>query len=79
MGQCFSRSGRRSPSPPPPPCEILFTDIQFVKQLVQWTTPALAREGVADGWKGFVHALEGLYDKAGALEKIRNLDGYETH
>nr|GMC57109.1 probable endo-1,3(4)-beta-glucanase ARB_01444 [Ipomoea batatas] len=60
-----------------PISESLFSDIRFVKQLVQWTMPALAIEGVTDKWKGFVYALEGLYDKEGALEKIRNLYEYD--
>nr|GMC66038.1 probable endo-1,3(4)-beta-glucanase ARB_01444 [Ipomoea batatas] len=60
-----------------PISESLFFDIRFVKQLVEWTEAALAREGVADRWKGFVYALEGLYDKEGALEKIRNLKGFD--
>nr|GMC66036.1 probable endo-1,3(4)-beta-glucanase ARB_01444 [Ipomoea batatas] len=58
-----------------PISETLFSDIQFVKQLVQWTGPAMRRDGVEDGWKGFVYALEGVYDKEGALGKIRNLNG----
>lgn len=40
-----------------------------------WTVPALSREVVGEGWKGFVYSLEGIYDKTGALEKIRNLNG----
>ncbi|KAL2552153.1 glycosyl hydrolase family 81 protein [Forsythia ovata] len=60
-----------------PISEILFSDVHFVKQLVSWTLPALAREGVGEGWKGFVYALQGIYDKEGALENIRNLNGYD--
>ncbi|KAL2552109.1 glycosyl hydrolase family 81 protein [Forsythia ovata] len=60
-----------------PISEILFSDVHFVKQLVSWTLPALAREGVGEGWKGFVYALQGIYDKEGALDKIRNLTGYD--
>ncbi|GJR75256.1 nucleotide-binding alpha-beta plait domain-containing protein, partial [Tanacetum coccineum] len=37
----------------------------------------LGREGVGEGWKRFVYALEGVYDKDIALEKIRNLKGYD--
>jgi endo-1,3(4)-beta-glucanase len=44
---------------------------------VKWTLPALQREGVGEGWKGFVYALEGIYDKEGALEKTRNLSGFD--
>ncbi|GFY86819.1 glycosyl hydrolase family 81 protein [Actinidia rufa] len=46
-------------------------------ELVAWTLPALAREGVGEGWKGFLYALEGIYDKEGALSKIRSLNGYD--
>ncbi|XP_031116424.1 probable endo-1,3(4)-beta-glucanase ARB_01444 [Ipomoea triloba] len=60
-----------------PISEALFSDVQFVKQLVQWTQPALAREGVGEGWKGFAYALQGIYDKAGALENVRRLNGYD--
>ncbi|KAL7190681.1 hypothetical protein ACSBR2_022872 [Camellia fascicularis] len=60
-----------------PISEVLFSDVGFVRELVEWTLPALAREGVGEGWKGFVYALEGIYDKEGALSKIRNLNGYD--
>ncbi|CAI9780720.1 unnamed protein product [Fraxinus pennsylvanica] len=60
-----------------PISEILFSDVHFVRQLVSWTLPALARKGVGEGWKGFVHALQGIYDKEGALSNIRNLNGYD--
>ncbi|KAG9153749.1 hypothetical protein Leryth_005875 [Lithospermum erythrorhizon] len=60
-----------------PISEIVFSDIKFVKELVRWTLPALAREGVGEGWKGFVYALEGIYDKNGALDKIKNLQGHD--
>ncbi|KAL5723477.1 endo-1,3(4)-beta-glucanase [Ranunculus cassubicifolius] len=60
-----------------PISEILFSDVGFARELVSWTLPALAREGVEEGWKGFVYAVEGVYDKQGALGKIRNLTGYD--
>ncbi|XP_057491532.1 glucan endo-1,3-beta-D-glucosidase ARB_01444-like [Actinidia eriantha] len=60
-----------------PISEALFSDIGFVRELVAWTLPALAREGVGEGWKGFLYALEGIYDKEGALSKIRSLNGYD--
>ncbi|CAH9102164.1 unnamed protein product [Cuscuta epithymum] len=60
-----------------PISEVLFSNVGFVKQLVEWTLPALARDGVGEGWKGFVYALEGIYDKAGALRKVRELKGYD--
>lgn len=60
-----------------PISEVLFSDVGFVRDLVKWTLPALSREGVGEGWKGFVYSLEGIYDKEGALQKIRNLNGYD--
>ncbi|KAL8211024.1 hypothetical protein R6Q57_005461 [Mikania cordata] len=60
-----------------PITEVLFSDIGYAKQLVNWTLPALNRQDVGEGWKGFVYALEGVYDKDVALEKIRSLKGYD--
>ncbi|XP_073044892.1 glucan endo-1,3-beta-D-glucosidase-like [Primulina eburnea] len=60
-----------------PISEAIFSDIRFVKELVAWTFPALAREGVGEGWKGFLYALQGIYDKKGALDNIRSLNGYD--
>ncbi|KMT18479.1 hypothetical protein BVRB_2g026210 [Beta vulgaris subsp. vulgaris] len=60
-----------------PITEALFPDVNFVKDLVNWTMPALGRDGVGVGWKGFVYALEGIYDKENALEKTRNLNGFD--
>ncbi|KAJ1702381.1 hypothetical protein LUZ63_002160 [Rhynchospora breviuscula] len=60
-----------------PVSEVVFEDVGFVKDLVQWTLPALERDGVGEGWKGFVYALEGIYDKSTALEKIRGLKEYD--
>ncbi|KAJ0526869.1 putative endo-1,3(4)-beta-glucanase, glycosyl hydrolase family 81 domain-containing protein [Helianthus annuus] len=60
-----------------PITEVLFSDMGFVRRLVEWALPALAREGVGEGWKGFVYALEGVYEKEVALEKIRKLSGHD--
>ncbi|XP_057970943.1 glucan endo-1,3-beta-D-glucosidase 1 [Malania oleifera] len=60
-----------------PITEILFSHTSFVRQLVDWALPALEREGVGDGWKGFVYALEGIYNEVRALEKIRTLNGHD--
>ncbi|GLJ15536.1 hypothetical protein SUGI_0255170 [Cryptomeria japonica] len=60
-----------------PITELLFADVGFVKQLVEWTVPALSREGVGEGWKGFVYALESMYDKDSALQKVKALKGYD--
>ncbi|KAK3413568.1 hypothetical protein EUGRSUZ_I02117 [Eucalyptus grandis] len=56
--------------------EVLFSDIQFSKQLVDWTYPALNREGI-EGWRGFVCALEGIFDQGSAMEKVRSLSGFD--
>lgn len=60
-----------------PISEALFPDVAFVKDLVAWTLPALARDGVGEGWKGFVYALEGIYDREAALTKTRALTGHD--
>nr|XP_043635004.1 probable endo-1,3(4)-beta-glucanase ARB_01444 [Erigeron canadensis] len=60
-----------------PITEVLFSDVEYVRQLVNWTLPALGREGVGEGWKGFVYALEGIYENEIALEKIRTLTAYD--
>ncbi|KAI3930267.1 hypothetical protein MKW92_033844 [Papaver armeniacum] len=48
-------------------------DLVFVRELVKWVSPALATEN----WKGFAYALEGLYNKESALQKIRSLEKYD--
>ncbi|MED6182028.1 hypothetical protein PIB30_024960 [Stylosanthes scabra] len=60
-----------------PISEALFSDVDFVKQLVEWTLPALKRDGVGEGWKGFVYALQGVYDNESALQNIRSLNGFD--
>ncbi|KAK7381133.1 hypothetical protein VNO78_33659 [Psophocarpus tetragonolobus] len=60
-----------------PISETIFSNVEFVKQLVEWTMPALSRDGVGEGWKGFVYALEGIYDNESALQKIRSLNGFD--
>ncbi|XP_019058926.1 PREDICTED: probable endo-1,3(4)-beta-glucanase ARB_01444 [Tarenaya hassleriana] len=61
-----------------PVSETLFSDVRFVKQLVEWTLPALARADAGEGWKGFAYALEAVYDKAGAMEKVRGLNDFDN-
>jgi endo-1,3(4)-beta-glucanase len=61
-----------------PVSEALFPDVAFVRDLVAWTLPALARDGVGDWWKGFVYALEGIYDTEAALAKIRALTAHDN-
>ncbi|OWM64454.1 hypothetical protein CDL15_Pgr020421 [Punica granatum] len=61
-----------------PITEVLFSDVEFARELVNWTYPALAREGVGEGWKGFVYALQAEYDREGALDRVRNLQGHDN-
>ncbi|KAK6927999.1 Glycosyl hydrolase family 81, N-terminal [Dillenia turbinata] len=52
----------------------------FVKEnreLVEWTSPALKRKDIAEGWKGFYYAMEGIYDWKSALGKILDLTGFD--
>jgi endo-1,3(4)-beta-glucanase len=60
-----------------PISEVLFSNVDYVKELVEWTLPALNREGVGEGWKGFVYALLGIYDNENGLQKIRSLNGFD--
>jgi len=60
-----------------PISEVLFSDIKYVKELVEWTLPALKREGIGQQMKGFVFALQGIYDNEGALKNIKSLKGFE--
>ncbi|KAK2632640.1 hypothetical protein EUGRSUZ_L01291 [Eucalyptus grandis] len=59
-----------------PITEVLFSDVQFAKQLVDWTYSTLNREGI-EGWRGYVCALEGIFDQGNALEKVRSLSGFD--
>ncbi|KAL5978542.1 hypothetical protein ACLOJK_029659 [Asimina triloba] len=56
-----------------PITEVLLSDVGFSRDLVKWTVPALARDGVGEGWKGFVYAMEAIYDKETGLQKTRAL------
>ncbi|KAL8118606.1 glucan endo-1,3-beta-D-glucosidase-like [Apium graveolens] len=60
-----------------PTSEVLFSDAKFARELVEWTEPVLARKGVGEGWKGFLYALEGIYDQNSALKRIKKLKGYD--
>ncbi|MQM03621.1 hypothetical protein Taro_036406 [Colocasia esculenta] len=60
-----------------PITEVLFRDAGFVRELVRWVSPALEREDVKEGWKGFVHAMEAVYDGPSALAKVRALEGFD--
>ncbi|CAL0299115.1 unnamed protein product [Lupinus luteus] len=60
-----------------PITEALFSDVDYVKELVEWTLSNMNMKDVGERWKGFVYALEGTYDKESALEKIRRLKVFE--
>ncbi|KAH6555848.1 hypothetical protein KP509_1Z223900 [Ceratopteris richardii] len=60
-----------------PITEILFQNIKYSQELVEWTFPALNREGVGDGWKGFVYALQALFAPEEALQSVWSLSGYD--
>ena len=60
-----------------PISEVLFSDVDYVKELVEWTLLALNREGVEEGWKGFVYALQGIYDNESGLKNVRSLNGFD--
>jgi len=61
-----------------PISEVLFSDVDYVKDLVEWTLPALKRNGISEEWKGFVFALQGIYDSEVALKNIKGLKGFEV-
>ncbi|KAG5001178.1 hypothetical protein AAZX31_08G240300 [Glycine max] len=56
-----------------PITETLFSDADYVKELVEWTVPFLSSQG----WKGMTYALQGIYDKKTALQNIRKLTGFD--
>ncbi|KAK2366175.1 putative endo-1,3(4)-beta-glucanase [Trifolium repens] len=60
-----------------PISEVLFSNVDYVKELVEWTLPALNREGVGEGWKGFVYALQGIYDNESGLKNMKELNGFD--
>ncbi|KAK2420230.1 putative endo-1,3(4)-beta-glucanase [Trifolium repens] len=60
-----------------PISEVLFSNVDYVKELVEWTLTALNREGVGEGWKGFVYALQGIYDNESGLKNIKLLNGFD--
>ncbi|KAG6542635.1 hypothetical protein Mapa_015966 [Marchantia paleacea] len=60
-----------------PITEIMFQDIDFVRELVEWALPALSREGVTDAWRGFVYALMALYQPTKAHRLIHELVAHD--
>ncbi|OIV90167.1 hypothetical protein TanjilG_01621 [Lupinus angustifolius] len=60
-----------------PITEALFSDVDYVKELVEWTLLNMNRKDVGEEWKEFVYAMEGTYDKESALENIRRLKVFD--
>nr|XP_025650190.1 probable endo-1,3(4)-beta-glucanase ARB_01444 [Arachis hypogaea] len=60
-----------------PITEFLFSNVAFVKEVVEWTMPCLNRDGVEEKWKWLVYAMEGIYDNEAALKKIRELTSFD--
>ncbi|XLR21174.1 probable endo-1,3(4)-beta-glucanase ARB_01444 [Arachis ipaensis] len=59
-----------------PITEFLYFDVGFMKEVVEWTMPCLNRDGVEEISKGFLYAMEGIYDNEAALEKVRELSSF---
>ncbi|MCO5587273.1 hypothetical protein L7F22_041220 [Adiantum nelumboides] len=60
-----------------PITELLFQDVEFVKELVEWVRPSLSRPDVTDGWRGFVYALQALYELDEAVHEIAYLTAHD--
>lgn len=59
-----------------PITELLFSDLEYAKELVDWASESGGGDA-GDGWKGFVYALEAVYDAAEALRKVQTLTSYD--
>ncbi|KAI9127911.1 hypothetical protein K1719_000904 [Acacia pycnantha] len=57
-----------------PITEVLFSDVGYVKELVEWTE---VEQNADETRTGFTYALEGIYDKQNALRKIRKLSNFD--
>jgi endo-1,3(4)-beta-glucanase len=63
-----------------PISEVLFSDVDYVKGLVQSAVPAVLGSGrQEEGWQGFLCALKGLYDKDNSLKKLKNLSYFDVN
>ncbi len=60
-----------------PVTEFIFTDKHFARELVNWAMPSLTRSDVTDGWRGFVYALQAIYEPQEALSKILRLNEHD--
>ncbi|QHO09479.1 hypothetical protein HN51_067974 [Arachis hypogaea] len=62
-----------------PITEFLYSNVGFVKEVVEWTMPCLNKDGVEEIWKWLVCEMEGIYDNEAALKKIMELDLPSSH
>lgn len=60
-----------------PNSEVLFSDVTYVNNLVERIMPDLKREGVGEKMKGFVYALQGIFDNEGAFKNIKTLKEFD--
>ena len=54
-----------------PISEVFFSNVKYVKDLVEWTMPAL--KGVSEKRKGFLYDSQGIYDNEGGVKNIKCL------
>ena len=59
-----------------PITEVLFGDVGFVREMVEWAVKAEGQKG-EEKWKGFVYAMEAVYDVEAAWRKIRALKDFD--
>ncbi|OIT05785.1 PREDICTED: probable endo-1,3(4)-beta-glucanase ARB_01444 [Nicotiana attenuata] len=60
-----------------PITEVVFSDVDYVKELVKWALTSVPKNRTEEGWKGFVYALEAIYRKKQALKKVRDLSNHD--
>jgi endo-1,3(4)-beta-glucanase len=62
-----------------PISEVLFSDVDYAKDVVQSAVLALLGSGrQEEGWQGFLCALKGQYDKENSLKKIKKLSYFDV-
>ncbi|XP_009600095.1 glucan endo-1,3-beta-D-glucosidase-like [Nicotiana tabacum] len=60
-----------------PITEVVFSDVDYVKELVKWALTSVPKNRTEEGWKGFVYALEAIYRMKQALKKVRDLSNHD--
>ncbi|XP_060194065.1 glucan endo-1,3-beta-D-glucosidase 1-like [Lycium barbarum] len=60
-----------------PITEVLFSDVDYVKELVKWALTSIPKNRTEEGWKGFVYALEAIYSNKLALKKVMDLSSHD--